>query len=270
MRKPQLFIYAVMTVLLVWIALPTEVRSQAIGFAFDSSGNLKVNVNAALAAGTNAIGKLAANSGVDIGDVDVTSVSGTVTTTGNKTNNNAAPGATNVGVLPCIANASTPSWTEGNLVGCSVALDGSMRVSVANGSATDANSYAIITPMATATATGAALECAILSAASTNSTNCKNAAGNFYGFDIINTTTTTYYLRLYNTSSAPTCSSSSGFIRSIPIPPAAASGQAGGVVRISPLPVNYATGISYCLTAGSANNDNNSAVTGIFGAILYK
>lgn len=33
-----------------------------------------------LPAGTNAIGKLAANSGVDIGDVDVTSVGGTVTT----------------------------------------------------------------------------------------------------------------------------------------------------------------------------------------------
>lgn len=33
-----------------------------------------VQVNAALPAGTNAIGKLAANSGVDIGDVDVTSV----------------------------------------------------------------------------------------------------------------------------------------------------------------------------------------------------
>lgn len=36
-------------------------------------------IDAALPAGTNAIGKLAANSGVDIGDVDVTSVAGTVT-----------------------------------------------------------------------------------------------------------------------------------------------------------------------------------------------
>jgi hypothetical protein len=33
-----------------------------------------VQVNAALPAGTNAIGKLAANSGVDIGDVDITSI----------------------------------------------------------------------------------------------------------------------------------------------------------------------------------------------------
>lgn len=39
----------------------------------DASGRLHVNVGN-IAAGTNAIGKLAANSGVDIGDVDVTSV----------------------------------------------------------------------------------------------------------------------------------------------------------------------------------------------------
>ena len=40
----------------------------------DTSGELQVDVVGALPAGTNAIGKLSANSGVDIGDVDVTSV----------------------------------------------------------------------------------------------------------------------------------------------------------------------------------------------------
>lgn len=39
----------------------------------DAGGSLTVDVGTALPAGTNAIGKLAANSGVDIGDVDVTS-----------------------------------------------------------------------------------------------------------------------------------------------------------------------------------------------------
>lgn len=41
-----------------------------------SGTELQVDVVAALPAGTNAIGKLAANSGVDIGDVDVTSING--------------------------------------------------------------------------------------------------------------------------------------------------------------------------------------------------
>lgn len=42
--------------------------------ALTAGGNFKVAVQEALPAGSNAIGKLAANSGVDIGDVDVTSL----------------------------------------------------------------------------------------------------------------------------------------------------------------------------------------------------
>lgn len=42
--------------------------------AVTNAGTFAVQVDAALPAGTNAIGKLSANSGVDIGDVDVTSI----------------------------------------------------------------------------------------------------------------------------------------------------------------------------------------------------
>jgi len=45
------------------------------GVNVTASNQAEVSVTAALPAGTNAIGKLAANSGVDIGDVDVTSIS---------------------------------------------------------------------------------------------------------------------------------------------------------------------------------------------------
>jgi hypothetical protein len=56
-----------------------------------------------------------------------TTITGTVTVQGAKTNNNAAPGATNIGTLPCIANAAAPSYTEGNQVGCSENLNGATR-----------------------------------------------------------------------------------------------------------------------------------------------
>lgn len=138
------------------------------------------------------------------------------------------------------------------------------------GSAVDANNYALTSNAATATATAAATACNILSAASTNATSCKASAGNFYGFDIFNTTTTIYYLRLYNLATAPTCSSATGFIRSIPIPPAAAAGGAGGAVSNQGVGVNYGTGIAYCITGGSASTDNTNAATGIFGEIRYK
>jgi len=61
----------------------TETNSGAIKTAVETIDNaisgteMQVDVVAALPAGTNAIGKLAANSGVDIGDVDVTSLPAT-------------------------------------------------------------------------------------------------------------------------------------------------------------------------------------------------
>lgn len=65
----------------------------------DASNPLPVSVIAALPAGTNAIGKLAANSGVDIGDVDVTSIiPGTGATNLGKAIDTAT-GATDTGVL---------------------------------------------------------------------------------------------------------------------------------------------------------------------------
>lgn len=47
---------------------------------------------------------------------------------GQKTNNNAAPGATNVGVLPALATAAVQTWTEGNQVALSTDLAGRTRV----------------------------------------------------------------------------------------------------------------------------------------------
>jgi len=55
--------------LLTTIDADTSILAGAV-----SSGQMQVDVVAPLPAGTNAIGKLAANSGVDIGDVDVTSL----------------------------------------------------------------------------------------------------------------------------------------------------------------------------------------------------
>lgn len=47
---------------------------------------------------------------------------------GLKTNNNAAPGADNVGTLPAVATTSAPSYTTGNQVALSTDLTGNLRV----------------------------------------------------------------------------------------------------------------------------------------------
>jgi hypothetical protein len=124
-----------------------------------------------------------------------------------------------------------------------------------------------VAPVTTPSTTNTAQRCVLVSAATTNSTNCKNAAGNVYGFRFVNTTGTIYYLRMYNSSSAPTCSSATGFIESIPIP---ASTSGAGFAFLEPMGEAYSTGISFCFTGGSSSTDNTSAATGVFGTILYK
>lgn len=118
-----------------------------------------------------------------------------------------------------------------------------------------------------ATSQGAAT-CYITSAATTNATNCKGASGNVYGVRAVNTTSTLYYLRMYNTATAPTCSSATGFIESIPIPQA--TGAGAGVVAMNVVPQAYSTGISFCLTGGGSSTDNTNAATGVYVTTLYK
>lgn len=126
-----------------------------------------------------------------------------------------------------------------------------------------------VTNVPTATVTNTGLEGVILSAASTNATSVKGSAGNMYGYELYNTTTTIYWLRLYNLATSPTCSSATGFIRSIPIIPGTA-GSSGGQISNFVIPIAYSTGIAYCLTGGSSSTDNTNAAVGVFGAIRYK
>lgn len=158
----------------------------------------------------------------------------------------------------------TPICSSSNL-----ALDssGNLKVNVNVALPAGTNLVGEAVGVATATITDSALGCYLVSAASTNSTNCKASAGNLYGLFMVNTTATVYYLRLYNSSSAPTCSSATGFIETIPVP---ASTTGAGIVLPLPVPIGYSTGISFCFTGGSSSTDNTNAATGVFGAVLYK
>lgn len=120
----------------------------------DGAGALNVIVDSGtLTAVTNITNPVTVTDGagalnviVDSGTLTaVTSITNTVTVAGNKTNNNAAPGATNVGVLPCIATAAAPTYVEGNQVGCSTLLTGSTRVDVIAALPTGANVIGALT-----------------------------------------------------------------------------------------------------------------------------
>ncbi len=104
------------------------------------------------------------------------------------------------------------------------------------------------------------------STASTNAQNCKPAGGFITGIRMVNTSATLGYLRLYNLAAAPTCSSATGFVESIPIP---ANASGAGLVDVT-APVLYATGIGFCITGGGGNNDNTNAPAGIFGVVKFQ
>lgn len=101
-----------------------------------ASGNeLQVDVVGALPAGTNAIGKLAANSGVDIGDVDVTSIiPGTGATNLGKAEDTAhSSGDVGVMALAVRQDSQSDFGADGDYVPLSIDADGALRVSGAGG-----------------------------------------------------------------------------------------------------------------------------------------
>lgn len=101
-------------------------------------------------------------------------------------------------------------------------------------------------------------------AASTNSTNIKASAGTLCHLTAINTTVTTYYLRMYNLAAAPTCSSATGAVHTYPVLPS------GGINIPLPVGETYSAGIGFCVTGGGSDTDNTNAATGVYIEASYR
>jgi hypothetical protein len=121
----------------------------------------------------------------------------------------------------------------------------------------------------TSSSTYAVTPCYHTTTASTNAISCADATANLYGVRAISTSTTLAYLRLYNLAAAPTCSSATGFIVTIPIKPSAAS-SAEVTELDNILPINFTTGIGFCVTGGASSTDNTNATAGIYLTLKYK
>ena len=100
-----------------------------------------------------------------------------------------------------------------------------------------------------------------LSAATTNSNLVKAGQTALYNIIAINTTTTIYYLKLYDKATAPTCNSDT-VVASYPVP-FGASNAGGGFVQPRSVAAGYLLGLGFCLTGALADNDNTAAATGV-------
>ncbi len=108
-------------------------------------------------------------------------------------------------------------------------------------------------------------------AASNNSTSLRGQAAHLCVLTAINTTATLYYLKLYDSSSAPTCSSATNLKHVYPIPFGASSaGNGVHVTTFTPGGEGYKNGIGFCVTGGGGDTDNSNAATGVYIEGSYK
>jgi len=116
--------------------------------------------------------------------------------------------------------------------------------------------------------TGGCTPGVILTAASNNSTSIKGSAGILCELTVINTTVTLVDVRLYDTASAPTCSSATGVVANYPVQ--ANTVSPGFALPLGAYGKQFTLGIGICITGANANNDNTNAVTGINVNYAYK
>jgi hypothetical protein len=100
------------------------------------------------------------------------------------------------------------------------------------------------------------------SLATTNSTEVVSGQALLKVLVLINTTTTLYYLKLYDTAAAPTCNTATVKFK-VPVPFGASNAGGGAAVPIPQDGLRFTNGLGFCLTGGVADNDNTAAATGV-------
>jgi hypothetical protein len=213
-----------------------------------SGSEMQVDVVAALPAGTNAIGKLAANTGVDIGDVDVTSVvPGT--------------GASNLG------KAEDAGHTTGDVGVMALGVRTDAQAALATTTAdyipmtTDSVGAQYVTLSASTGAIGASM---YWNSGLTSTKQAVNASGgNLYGYHLYNPNTSVAYVQFFNVASASVTVGTTAPNMVIAIPP-----QGWADSPTTGPGIGFATAMTIAATTTSTGSGNPSSA--IMTNIWYK
>jgi len=199
-------------------------------------------------------------------------VSGTVTSNAGTNLNTSLLALESGGNLATIAGSITAAVEQANekqingvapLMGNGVTGTGSQRVTISS----DNTPFTVNTQPAPAV-TGGLTFVNAQPTASTNSTLVITGAHQVYHIVATNNSATINYLRLYNSASAPTCSSASNLQAEIAIP---ASTSGAGFVEDISAGMTFGAGISYCLTGGYATTDVTNATASAINLVIgYK
>lgn len=100
-----------------------------------------------------------------------------------------------------------------------------------------------------------------LSTNTTNSTLVGTGNYNLLTGIVVNTTTTLYYLKLYNKATAPVCGTDTP-LWTVPVP-FASGNAAGGFVLPLGGGLKFPSGLGFCITSGIADNNTGAAAAGV-------
>jgi hypothetical protein len=266
------------------ISDPTTPSQQ---MAVDSSGRITSNLNATtgsgtatgalrvelptngtgvvgLNAGTNAIGKLTANSGVTIGDVNIVSeIPGTGATNLGKAEDSVHSSG-DTGVASLAVYKATPTQLAGTDQDYSVLETGGVGelytglATLISGEDQVNNIQAVLTkPVASA----AYAPLTYQQSASVTKANIKATPGNVYSFRITNGNAAVRYFQLHNKSSAPAAADTAQLYFVVP----AGTATAPGVLQLSTADLapseNFTTGIGWAIST-TATTFTDSATAG--------
>lgn len=204
---------------------------------------------ATLQAGTNAIGKLAANSGVDIGDVDVTSVTPGTSASSLGKAEDAAHTSGDVGVMALAVRKDTATQlatTDGDYSPLITNASGALHVAVASGSVTASGSIAVTT------ATSGGATPAQFIDVDESEDEVKGSAGTLYSIVASNVSAGTRYLKIYDGTAAGVTVGSTTPKWTVAIP------AGGGFVWESSVGMAMGTGITIAATTGVAVADTGA------------
>jgi hypothetical protein len=144
------------------------------------------------------------------------------------------------------------------------------------GLATSANQTTIDTDLkatqprsVSAITSGGATPYHFISTASTNSTLVSTGAHTLYAFSATGLNTTVGYVRVYDTASAPTCSSATGASYTFGVI-GSATVLGGQNFPIPAQGILITNGLAFCVTGGSADTDNTPAPAGVIINAAYK
>lgn len=208
----------------------------------------------ALPAGTNAIGKLSANSGIDIGDVDVTSlIPGTGATSLGKAVDSVA-GSTDTGVAALFVRRDTPTTltpADGDYARAGLDSLGSQWVREYWAPTSEDNSNGVIAVVRKAVVASTYSGTAFTSFGTATKANPKASAGVMISIEASNENAAVRYLQLHNKASNPAGTDVPIF--SFPIP--AGTANSPGIVIIERDFLNdyyFSTGVSWAVSTTKA------------------